>query len=96
VPYSYTRACRAHPTTVRRSEPSSAGRNPEMVNPVTSIDNNQKRIAFNINVESPKVRSVIGSVRRRSIGRTSNVIRPHNTATMSATVKLVIAIPGTI
>ncbi len=56
----------------------------------------KRRIALITNVNNPRVKILIGSVRIRSIGFTSNVSTPHTMdMTMSACQPLMVT-PGTI
>jgi hypothetical protein len=66
---------------VRSTEPSSAGMNPATENPATKVDSSQKRSALSMNVKSPSVSRLIGSVSKRSSGRIVTVITPHKIET---------------
>jgi len=73
----------------------SAGRNPVTVKPATKELTNQNMPAFSMNIKSPNVRMVTGSVRITNIGRTIRLSSPRMMATISAVYRLSTCMPGT-
>jgi hypothetical protein len=79
----------------KRSEPKNAAPKDEMTNPDTHCASNQNKKPFTTKVNNPSVKRVIGSVRRRSIGRSVILIHPHKKASHSAVEKSRTSMPGT-
>lgn len=74
----------------------TAVKNPLTANPVTRESTNIIINAFTTTLKSPKVKSVIGSVRRVRIGFTTVLIMPRTAATIRAVFKSVTETPGKI
>ena len=71
----------SHVSTERTTAPSSAAKNPEIMNPGTIAETSQKRSALRMNEKRPKVMMVMGSVRMVSIGFITVMTTDHTSAT---------------
>lgn len=76
-------------------DPISAGTNPAIVNPVTTIDANQKNSAFKIIPNIPSVSMFTGKVSNEMIGLIKVFTSPSTSATNNAVINELTLIPGT-
>ncbi len=86
--------CTSQSTIETKIDPRSAARKFATVNPVTKYAATQNKSAFNTIPNNPKVRILIGSVRRVRTGLTIRLISPSTNPAISATVHDTTEIPG--
>ncbi len=82
-------------TIQRITAPSNAARNPETSNPSINVETSQIRAAFTTKVNKPKVRILMGRVKKRITGRIIALTNPKARAVINAAYNPETSNPGT-